>query len=535
MVDLTQKYNIKTLEYELEFPLDIGGQDVGALGGLMAGSRELVHGNIHIQGIDERILVGESVTAPLEGIGVFIGKDGDDYEFRVGDPDGNYIHWDGTDLTIKGDMTAGSITGVDITGGTIIGATIKTSASGARVQLNADESNIYLYDGGGDQVLLIDDNGTIVGIVTGDGRDLAIGSDDVLILNADNQVYISSDTNSVYITSDNASIIMEAHLTIAMLSDLDMFGNDINDVGYIYADHFVGPLTGNASTATYATSAGSAGSASTANLAYDLSATSNIDLNSYSINSVNTIYLNNLEARSSVVTVYGQFRSSSRTAVDKGSSPGGTYSLEVSNSNGNGKALADAYDEYSESTEIEKVAPMYKIKDKEEASKKSLAQILKRAEYKVNAGFNNPDTKVTREEHAAELNRVLKVKDWSEQVLGEVEGERVSLLEWGTLLAFSDKGAIPTTVKGQTNIMGVVASYPSRTAHVQDKGIAVCKTGKTYLKVVGKCSVGSLLQASDIEGCAEEAPSNVSIGSFVGRSRVEKNNPQVEVIEVDLN
>ena len=42
-------------------------------------------GNVKIQSTAERILMG-AATAPLTGIGIFLGKDGADYEFRAGNP-----------------------------------------------------------------------------------------------------------------------------------------------------------------------------------------------------------------------------------------------------------------------------------------------------------------------------------------------------------------------------------------------------------------------------------------------------------------
>ncbi|KKK92685.1 hypothetical protein LCGC14_2700460, partial [marine sediment metagenome] len=51
--------------------------------------------------VAERILIG-AATAPLTGVGIFLGLDGSDYEFRAGDPAGSFIHWDATNLTISG-------------------------------------------------------------------------------------------------------------------------------------------------------------------------------------------------------------------------------------------------------------------------------------------------------------------------------------------------------------------------------------------------------------------------------------------------
>ena len=71
------------------------------MGILVAG--KIAVGNIEINAATERILMG-AASAPLTGIGVFLGKDGADYEFRVGDPGGDFIHWDGSVFTFPGQI-----------------------------------------------------------------------------------------------------------------------------------------------------------------------------------------------------------------------------------------------------------------------------------------------------------------------------------------------------------------------------------------------------------------------------------------------
>lgn len=63
------------------------------MGTITAG--QITVGSISINAGTERILMG-SATAPTTGVGIFLGKDGTDYELRVGDPSGDYIHWDGS-------------------------------------------------------------------------------------------------------------------------------------------------------------------------------------------------------------------------------------------------------------------------------------------------------------------------------------------------------------------------------------------------------------------------------------------------------
>lgn len=69
----------------------------GAISSWTVNAQELSSANnkIKLQATAERILVGDA-TAPLTWVGVFIGKDWTDYEFRVWDPSAKYIHFDGT-------------------------------------------------------------------------------------------------------------------------------------------------------------------------------------------------------------------------------------------------------------------------------------------------------------------------------------------------------------------------------------------------------------------------------------------------------
>ena len=79
------------------------------LGTITAGKIDV--GSIEINADTERILFG-AATGPFAGMGIFMGKDGSDYEFRVGDPSGQYLWWDGTDLVIGGDVRVGDSVGI---------------------------------------------------------------------------------------------------------------------------------------------------------------------------------------------------------------------------------------------------------------------------------------------------------------------------------------------------------------------------------------------------------------------------------------
>ena len=73
----------------------------GTIGGWTLSANDLSSGSVKINSTNEQLLFG-SATAPLTGTGVFLGKDGADYEFRAGDPTGDFMHWDGTNLKLTG-------------------------------------------------------------------------------------------------------------------------------------------------------------------------------------------------------------------------------------------------------------------------------------------------------------------------------------------------------------------------------------------------------------------------------------------------
>src|SRR3990167_1494841 len=101
MIDLTPK-NLITIPAKEKVVLPAPQEDIAKMfGGWQATQNELRKGNVSINAKNEQILLG-SATAPLTGIGIFLGKDSSDYEFRAGNPSGDYIHWDGSALVING-------------------------------------------------------------------------------------------------------------------------------------------------------------------------------------------------------------------------------------------------------------------------------------------------------------------------------------------------------------------------------------------------------------------------------------------------
>ena len=88
----------------------------GTVGGWTLNATDIFSSNFKLESDTERLLLG-SATAPLTGIGVFLGKDGSDYEFRAGDPAGNYMHWNGSTLDIVTDTL--DVSTLDISGVTV--------------------------------------------------------------------------------------------------------------------------------------------------------------------------------------------------------------------------------------------------------------------------------------------------------------------------------------------------------------------------------------------------------------------------------
>lgn len=111
MNDLTPTYAIPTAEREIYLPTPASDAGTQPLGGFMAGPAGLRQGGVTFNSAGEQILIGVA-TAPLTGAGIFIGNAGDGtYDFRAGNPAGNYIHYDASagTLTVVGSITGGSL------------------------------------------------------------------------------------------------------------------------------------------------------------------------------------------------------------------------------------------------------------------------------------------------------------------------------------------------------------------------------------------------------------------------------------------
>lgn len=102
---------------------------------------KLSAGSVSIDGSTERLLFG-SATAPLTGVGIFIGKDGSDYEIRAGDPDSQFFHWNGNALNVEARISYRSpfTFGMDASQGDILA--IESDGQMYRTRVTAEPTSI---------------------------------------------------------------------------------------------------------------------------------------------------------------------------------------------------------------------------------------------------------------------------------------------------------------------------------------------------------------------------------------------------------
>lgn len=110
---------------------------------ITATSLSAIQANLGTVTIDNTgYLKNSGLTGYNNGTGFFLGYDTSAYKLFVGNSSGDKLTWDGTSLTITGDISSSSITAATVTGGTV-----QTSSSGARIVLtDTDASKIFFYD-----------------------------------------------------------------------------------------------------------------------------------------------------------------------------------------------------------------------------------------------------------------------------------------------------------------------------------------------------------------------------------------------------
>lgn len=122
----------------------------GAIGGWIISATALTSNNVSINSATEQILMG-AASAPLTGTGIFIGKDGSDYEFRAGDPAGAYVHWTGSNLAMTGAVisTLGQGSSLTLQGWQLTCVfSVPTNAESSQVSQGADDDLAFSIQGG---------------------------------------------------------------------------------------------------------------------------------------------------------------------------------------------------------------------------------------------------------------------------------------------------------------------------------------------------------------------------------------------------
>lgn len=140
MEDLTPKFKTISFKQKVQYP-DNPTENIGTLyGGWKQETEALTSNNdkLRLEATNERILIGDA-TASNSGIGIFQGLEEGVYKFRVGDPSGNEMLWNGVDtLSITGTITA--------TTGTIGGWTISSDAIFHDGALDANSAGMATAD-----------------------------------------------------------------------------------------------------------------------------------------------------------------------------------------------------------------------------------------------------------------------------------------------------------------------------------------------------------------------------------------------------
>lgn len=107
---------------------------------------------------DVKISYGKTDFSDFANDGFILGYDysASQAKFLIGDAT-TYLGYDASGLTISnGDIDASNISGSTITGTTITGGLIRTSSSGARVEIDGTNDTLEIFDSGGDRRVMLD-------------------------------------------------------------------------------------------------------------------------------------------------------------------------------------------------------------------------------------------------------------------------------------------------------------------------------------------------------------------------------------------
>lgn len=129
MQDISPSFQVLPAEQEIQLPASFQDQMSQMVGGFSASPSQLSQGQIQIQGVAQRMLIG-NVTDYFTGSGVFIGLHSGAYKLSIGDPAADFLTWNGSTLNIGGSYityAAGTyvVASVDTQAGTANGAFTK--------------------------------------------------------------------------------------------------------------------------------------------------------------------------------------------------------------------------------------------------------------------------------------------------------------------------------------------------------------------------------------------------------------------------
>jgi len=122
----------------------------GAIGGWTLSANDLSSGNVSFNSNTELLKLGAVTDFTKDGTdkGILIGKDGSDYEFFVGAENGNFIHWNGSSLSVAGSITITNPGDIDISDlNNDSGFTDDTAANSAQSTANTANSAASTADG----------------------------------------------------------------------------------------------------------------------------------------------------------------------------------------------------------------------------------------------------------------------------------------------------------------------------------------------------------------------------------------------------
>jgi len=82
----------------------------GEIGGWTIGADSLSSGTVTLDAATPAILLG-AATDYFTGAGIWMGLSGGDYKMHIGDPAGDFLKWDGTDLVVTGSFIGSTTMG----------------------------------------------------------------------------------------------------------------------------------------------------------------------------------------------------------------------------------------------------------------------------------------------------------------------------------------------------------------------------------------------------------------------------------------